>query len=106
LHAAILPAASILRPGRQRLRQEFPMFERGLSQVVVTGGAGWIGSHLCSRLLPCWHAVRAVDDLGSGRSAHPGSAGRMQRIVSRPLPALVAGRRLAARSAPSLRTVS
>jgi len=33
--------------------------------VLVTGGAGFIGSHVCERLLDCGHAVWAFDDLNS-----------------------------------------
>ena len=35
--------------------------------VLVTGGAGFIGSHLCDRLLSEGHRVVAVDDLATGR---------------------------------------
>jgi UDP-glucose 4-epimerase len=35
-------------------------------QVVVTGGAGFIGANLCRRLLEDGHTVRSVDDLSSG----------------------------------------
>jgi UDP-glucose 4-epimerase len=35
--------------------------------VLVTGGAGFIGSHLCDRLLEEGHRVVAVDDLATGR---------------------------------------
>lgn len=31
--------------------------------ILVTGGAGFIGSHVCERLLHCGHAVWAFDDL-------------------------------------------
>lgn len=35
--------------------------------VLVTGGAGFLGSHLCERLLQQGHAVTCLDNLGSGR---------------------------------------
>lgn len=35
--------------------------------VVVTGGAGFVGSHLCSVLLAAGAAVTCVDDLSTGR---------------------------------------
>lgn len=36
-------------------------------RTVVTGGAGFIGSHLCARLLQLGHEVIAVDNLITGR---------------------------------------
>jgi UDP-glucose 4-epimerase len=41
-----------------------------LSGFLVTGGAGFIGSHLCDRLLAEGHRVVAVDDLSTGRIAN------------------------------------
>src|SRR6266540_6577138 len=38
--------------------------------LLVTGGAGFIGSHLCDRLLAEGHRVVAVDDLTKGRIAN------------------------------------
>jgi UDP-glucose 4-epimerase len=35
--------------------------------ILVTGGAGFVGSHLCDRLLDEGHHVVAVDDLATGR---------------------------------------
>ncbi|MGB0679706.1 MAG: UDP-glucuronic acid decarboxylase family protein [Polyangiales bacterium] len=35
--------------------------------VLITGGAGFIGSHLCERLLGEGHAVTALDNLFTGR---------------------------------------
>ena len=41
-----------------------------MTTFLVTGGAGFIGSHLCDRLLAEGHRVIAVDDLSSGRIAN------------------------------------
>lgn len=37
------------------------------TRFLVTGGAGFIGSHLCERLLDDGHAVLALDNLSTGR---------------------------------------
>ncbi|MDI6740044.1 MAG: SDR family oxidoreductase [Candidatus Edwardsbacteria bacterium] len=37
-------------------------------RVVVTGGAGFLGSHLCDKLLACGHEVVALDNLITGRA--------------------------------------
>jgi len=39
-------------------------------KVVVTGGAGFIGSHVCDRLVESGHEVHAIDDLSSGPRAN------------------------------------
>lgn len=46
-------------------------------KVVVTGGAGYIGSHLVDRLVDEGHRVTVLDDLSSGRAAH--LAARLRR---------------------------
>ena len=37
---------------------------------LVTGGAGFIGSHLCERLVHDGHRVRVLDDFSSGKEAN------------------------------------
>jgi UDP-glucose 4-epimerase len=39
-------------------------------KALITGGAGFIGSHLCDRLLEVGHRATAVDDLSTGRLAN------------------------------------
>jgi UDP-glucose 4-epimerase len=41
-----------------------------VTTILVTGGAGFIGSHLCDRFLAEGHRVVAVDDLSTGRIAN------------------------------------
>jgi len=42
-------------------------FESSGKRVLVTGGAGFIGSHLCERLLGAGHEVLCVDNFYTGR---------------------------------------
>ena len=39
-------------------------------QVLVTGGSGFIGSHLCAALLEAGHSVTCVDNLSTGSPAN------------------------------------
>lgn len=39
-------------------------------RILVTGGAGFIGSHLCARLLDAGHEVICLDNLFTGRKAN------------------------------------
>jgi UDP-glucose 4-epimerase len=36
-------------------------------RILVTGGAGFVGSHVCDALLASGHEVRVLDDLSTGR---------------------------------------
>ena len=68
-------------------------------KALVTGGAGFIGSHLVNRLVDCGHAVVVVDDLSSGqlRSVNQQAVfyhtdlndSGIERIVQREQPELV-----------------
>ncbi|MGH2686749.1 MAG: SDR family NAD(P)-dependent oxidoreductase, partial [Actinomycetota bacterium] len=44
--------------------------DQATGTVLVTGAGGFIGSHLCDRLLAEGRRVVAVDDLSSGRIAN------------------------------------
>ncbi len=61
-------------------------------RILVTGGAGFVGSHIVDRLLRQGHEVRVVDDLSTGRRELVNRAARWQRcdIRSRRLPRLIA----------------
>ena len=37
-----------------------------LKRILVTGGAGFLGSHLCERLLDAGHEVLCVDNFFTG----------------------------------------
>jgi UDP-glucuronate decarboxylase len=39
-------------------------------RVLVTGGAGFLGSHLCERLLGLGHEVLCVDNFFTGRRSN------------------------------------
>ena len=39
-------------------------------RILVTGGAGFIGSHLCERLISNGHIVTAIDNFSTGRTSN------------------------------------
>ena len=39
-------------------------------RILVTGGAGFIGSHLCERLISNGHIVTAIDNFSTGRASN------------------------------------
>jgi UDP-glucuronate decarboxylase len=61
--------------------------------VLVPGGAGFVGSHLCDRLLARGHRVLALDDLSTGDTRHVAHLAGEPRFalrvhdVTAPLPA-------------------
>src|SRR5881628_940252 len=53
-----------------------------MRKALVTGGAGFIGSHLCDRLVADGWDVTALDDLSSGHADNlQGSLGPRLRLV-------------------------
>jgi nucleoside-diphosphate-sugar epimerase len=60
-------------------------------RILVAGGAGFIGSHLCEKLLKLGHQVTCVDNLKTGRLANLAQARQspkfvfLKRNVCRPL---------------------
>ena len=53
--------------------------------VVVTGGAGFIGSHVCDHLLTAGHSVTVIDDLSNGRRCNvPAEAEFLQHDIRAP----------------------
>jgi len=49
-------------------------------RILVTGGAGYIGSHTCLALLRAGHEVIVVDDL---RNAHPQALDRVEKLAGK-----------------------
>lgn len=58
--SALRQSASLVGPSK------FAVHERGVTHVLVTGGAGFIGSHAALRLLEDGHRVTIVDNLSRG----------------------------------------
>src|SRR5438270_6936422 len=56
LDRAVRTASIRARPGRARITM----------RVVITGGAGFLGSHLCQRLVGLEHEVTCIDNLITG----------------------------------------
>ncbi|HUA78619.1 MAG TPA: NAD-dependent epimerase/dehydratase family protein [Acetobacteraceae bacterium] len=56
-----------------------------MKTFLVTGGCGFIGSHLCEALLAGGHSVRVLDDLSSGKRENlPPGAGLIEGNVGDP----------------------
>lgn len=56
-------------------------YDARVDSYLVTGGAGFIGSHLVDRLLDRGHRVTALDDLSSGRRENVNHLDRGFRLV-------------------------
>jgi UDP-glucose 4-epimerase len=59
-------------------------------KILVTGGAGFIGSHVVDALVREGHSVAVVDDLSMGRREHVHSAARFHQVDIRDRGALEA----------------
>ena len=51
-------------------------------QILVTGGAGYIGSHTCVQLLQAGHNIVVVDDFSN---SHPLVLKRMETLAGQPI---------------------
>mgnify|MGYP005997967331 FL=1 len=38
-------------------------------KILVTGGAGFIGSHLCEKLVQEGHSIKVIDNFSIGRKS-------------------------------------
>jgi nucleoside-diphosphate-sugar epimerase len=52
-----------------------------MARYLVTGGAGFIGSHIVDKLLADGHQVRVLDDLSSGRRENLAQAGSRAEFI-------------------------
>ena len=72
------PSASSPAPGAPACRLYWTgSTDMADAPILITGGAGFIGSHLCDALLDKGYAVRVLDDFSTGKRAnlrldHPG----------------------------------
>src|SRR5262245_65755724 len=57
-----------------------PSVQLPAGELVVTGGAGFVGSHLVEHLLAAGHAVHVVDDLSSGSLDNLGAVHGQPRL--------------------------
>jgi nucleoside-diphosphate-sugar epimerase len=65
-----------------------------MSNYLVTGGAGFIGSHLCEALVARGERVRVVDNLSTGRRANLAHFGDVLEFIEGDLADLAVARRV------------
>ena len=76
-------------------------------KVLVTGGAGFVGSHVVEALIARGHEVAVVDDLSSGRRENvPGGAGFREADVRTGCPGVFRAFQLAQGFDAAVRDVS
>ncbi len=51
-----------------------------MAKVIVTGGAGFIGSHIVDLLISNGHSVEVIDDLSSGRAENLPAAVKLHKL--------------------------
>ncbi|MDA1316472.1 MAG: GDP-mannose 4,6-dehydratase [bacterium] len=49
--------------------------------ILITGGAGFIGSHLCERLLADWHYIYCIDNLSTGSRSNISSLEKNEHFI-------------------------
>jgi UDP-glucose 4-epimerase len=55
---------SFKKTDRNRVKEDFPL------KAIVTGGCGFIGSHLAEKLVRCGYQVTVIDNLSTGRKTN------------------------------------
>ena len=65
-------------------RVEKNQFDR--KSVLVTGGAGFIGSHLCDRLIEAGHDVVCLDNFFTGTKANIEQTGSKSKLTTERFP--------------------
>ena len=49
-------------------------------RVLITGGAGFIGSHIADAYVAAGHEVLVIDDLSSGHAENVPAAAELERV--------------------------
>src|SRR5918995_3680928 len=72
------PGLSTIQPGAPRREGRF---QRRMTRALVTGGAGFLGSHLCERLIKEGWEVLCYDSLLTGKSENLAAVDGHERFV-------------------------